>query len=281
MLKSSRLTANPPAATTIPHIILHVFNSFHSAFNVFGIAQEYRHCPSYDPDSFLSPNELSDAKSHMTVDHCTDTIFMPPPWLFQTMSVWRLMTWMLMGSKQKSITEVNRLISSVITHFNAHTELKWFDASEEDLWSDHIFHKDGWMETSVSIEVPTHDCNPDGNGQTFTVPSFSYHKLTTVIKTAFSSHTLRFFHLAPFQCVWQSPVTGKEQWLYDELYTSDAWIKAHDEVQKQRHDDGCTLEQVIAGLMLSSDAMHLTQFGHALAWPVYLFFGNQSKYMQA
>jgi hypothetical protein len=41
------------------------------------------------------------------------------------------------------------------------------------------------------------------------------------------------------------------------------------------------LEQVIAGLMFWSDATHLAQFGNASAWPVYLFFGNQSKYAHA
>ena len=61
---------------------------------------------------------------------------------------------------------------------------------------------------------------------------------------------------------------------------SDAWITAHDDLQKQQRDDGCTLERVIAGLMFWSDATHLAQFGHASAWPVYLFFGNQSKYVR-
>ena len=75
-------------------------------------------------------------------------------------------------------------------------------------------------------------------------------------------------------------MTGAEQQLYDELYTSDAWNEAHDELQKQRRDDGCKLEKVIAGLMFWSDATHLAQFGSASAWPVYLFFGNQSKYLR-
>ncbi|KIK17393.1 hypothetical protein PISMIDRAFT_111544 [Pisolithus microcarpus 441] len=285
------VAADPPAARCIPCVILHVFDSFHSAFNVFGIARKYHHHPSYDPDSFLSPDELSDARSHMTADNRAETNPMPPPWPFQTMSVWRLMRWMLSSSKQKSEAEVSRLVSTVITaddfwledlrNFNAHMELKRFDMSEEDHQADHVFRKDGWTETSVSIEIPTRDCNPDGNGQTFNVPSFFYHKLTAAVEAAFSKCTSRFFHLTPFRCIWQSPVTGKEQWLYDELYTSDTWIKAHDKVQKQRCDDGCTLERIIAGLMFSSDAMHLTQFGHASAWPVYLFFGNQSKYMWA
>ncbi|KIK21882.1 hypothetical protein PISMIDRAFT_103271, partial [Pisolithus microcarpus 441] len=69
--------------------------------------------------------------------------------------------------------------------------------------------------------------------------------------------------------------------LYDKLYTSDAWHTAHDDVQKQRREDDCTLERVIAGLMFWSDSTHLTQFGHATVWPVYLFFGNLSKYKHA
>ena len=32
--------------------------------------------------------------------------------------------------------------------------------------------------------------------------------------------------------------------------------------------------------MFWSDATHLAQFGNASAWPIYLFFGNQSKYIQ-
>ena len=65
------------------------------------------------------------------------------------------------------------------------------------------------------------------------------------------------------------------------ICTSDLWIKAQDELQKQRQPDGCNLKQVIAGLMFSSDSMQLAQFGHTSAWPIYMSFGNLSKYIQA
>lgn len=74
----------------------------------------------------------------------------------------------------------------------------------------------------------------------------------------------------PFKHIWISP-SGHEQHLYDELYTSDAWSKVHDEVQKQWRTDNCQLEQVIAGMMFWSDSTQLAQFGHASAWPIYLF----------
>ena len=47
---------------------------------------------------------------------------------------------------------------------------------------------------------------------------------------------------------------------------------------KQRRDDSC---QLVIGLMFWSDSTHLAQFGHALGWPVYLFFRNLSKYAWA
>lgn len=72
-------------------------------------------------------------------------------------------------------------------------------------------------------------------------------------------------------------MTGKMQRIYDELYSSEEYHK----VQRQRRSDDCQLERVIASMMFWSDATCLAQFGHATAWPIYLFFGNLSKYRRA
>ena len=66
--------------------------------------------------------------------------------------------------------------------------------------------------------------------------------------------------------------------MYNKLYMTEAWNKAHDEIQKQRQMDGWKLERVIASIMLWLDLMQLAQFSHASAWPVYLLFSNLSKY---
>lgn len=68
------------------------------------------------------------------------------------------------------------------------------------------------------------------------------------------------------------------QRIYDELYSSDVWIEAHASLQRQREDAGEALEYALAGLMLWSDSTHLANFGSASLWPIYLYFGNQSKY---
>ncbi|KIO00575.1 hypothetical protein M404DRAFT_152488 [Pisolithus tinctorius Marx 270] len=112
----------------------------------------------------------------------------------------------------------------------------------------------------------------------FTVPGLLYCQLVAVICSTFTEDNAKWFHLTPFRWVWRSAITGCEMWLYDELYTSDAWNRAHDKLQKQSCSNGCKLECVIAGLMFWPNATHLTQFGDASAWPIYLFFGNQSKY---
>ena len=83
----------------------------------------------------------------------------------------------------------------------------------------------------------------------------------------------------------QSPITGVEQRVYGELYNSDAFIKEHHRVQNCSRpppdDPGCRLEKVIAALMFWSDSTHLTNFGTAKLWPIYLFFGNLSKYIRS
>ncbi|KIM60972.1 hypothetical protein SCLCIDRAFT_123103 [Scleroderma citrinum Foug A] len=136
---------------------------------------------------------------------------------------------------------------------------------------------DGWKtNVDIKIQVPLCKKCSEGTEKTFTVPDLAYRPLVSVIRAAFTDPVSQWFHLTPFKHIWKSPVTGREQRLYDELYTSDAWNKAHNDLQKQQRED--SLERVIAGLMFWSDGTHLAQFGHATAWPVYLFFGNLSKY---
>ena len=120
--------------------------------------------------------------------------------------------------------------------------------------------------------------NHEGNGQKFTVGDLLHRPILNVIQAVSAEALSKSFHLTPFKWVWKSPVTGREQRVYDELYASDAWNEAHDEIMKQRREDGCKLERVVAGLMFWSDSTRLAQFGHASAWPIYLFFGNLSKY---
>lgn len=288
---------DPP--TSLPaRVILHVFDSIRTSFNKFGIAREYRHRPSYDPDAFVSADQLSNIHPcDLVTDDVQDGLHSGyptsrlPPWPWKNMSIWRLMSWMMTGSDQKSQPEVTRLVKDVMNaedfdvhdlrHFDARTEMNRFNVSEDSADTISILENDGWKQAGVEIMVPSREKNLNGNGHSFSVSGLFYRPLNAVIRAAFSERSSKWFHLTPFKRLWKSPVTGQEQRLYDELYTSDAWIQAHDELQKQRRDDGCKLERVVAGLMFWSDSTRLAQFGNASAWPLYLFFGNMSKYVRS
>jgi hypothetical protein len=51
-------------------------------------------------------------------------------------------------------------------------------------------------------------------------------------------------------------------------------------IQAHIHESGndCDAEVAILAVLLWSDSTHLTNFGTASLWPVYLFLGNISKY---
>jgi hypothetical protein len=66
--------------------------------------------------------------------------------------------------------------------------------------------------------------------------------------------------------------------VHGELYMSPAYLEAQREIQEYPGEPGCDLPRVVVALMFWSDATHLTSFGNAKLWPLYLFFGNESKY---
>ena len=213
------------------------------------------------------------------------------------------------GTHAKSAPKVNRLVKDVfqapdfspedLRGFDARAQTARLDAAAKQLPSGDPIGQDKWKCTDMEIIVPTREKNQGGNsGQLFSIHGLYYQPIMDVVRSVFAKRSSRAFHLMPFkkvrqpptvephthillQKVWKSPITGKEQQVYDELYTSDTWNKAQDEIMKQRRTDNCKLERVIAGLMLWSDLTRLAQFRHASAWPIYLFFGNASKHAQA
>ena len=71
---------------------------------------------------------------------------------------------------------------------------------------------------------------------------------------------------------------GRHVCVYSEAYTSPQMLDAHKEVNGLLKDGD--YEHVVIPLMLWSDATQLANFGNASLWPIYLYFGNQSKYVR-
>ena len=280
----------PVPPKPLPMVYLIVTNPLTTALNTFGIFRKYLFHPSYDPDSVVDPGDLSNLTTHAlpSPSLAPSKTNQEPPWPFRNMSTWRLTKWMNTRSWLKSEGEVNRLVNEVLNtpdfhakdlqNFSAHQANGCLDAAEKTNPLD-----DNFQVASVTIEVPTGEPSDSETSRPYSVPGLHYRKLLNVIKAAFQDPLSRHFHLTPFSLIHRSPVTGVEQRVYSELYHSDAFIKEHNRVQNRSQpppdDPGCKLEKVIAALMFWSDSTHLTNFGTAKLWPVYLFFGNLSKYI--
>jgi len=281
------------APRPLPRIRLVVRDTIRTVANVFGLWREYLHRPSYDPDDSVALNSLavlpgdpsasdsrSDGEETMAGSH-TGT---PAP---SNISVDLLLHWQNSGSSTKSHAEIDRLVE--ILHdpeFSIDDFPKNFSAAREnrkrDQQEETSPHLKGFQETTVKIEVPSGDKNV--KSQFVDIPGLHFRKLTTAIQAAFTSPLASKFHYSPFKLFHQSPKSGEQQRVFSELYNSDAFIKEHDSVQRAPlppDDPHCKREKIVAGLMFWSDSTHLTNFGMAKIWPIYMFLGNLSKYVRA
>lgn len=142
--------------------------------------------------------------------------------------------------------------------------------------------KDGWHESEVTIQVPDGKEHADDDSiPRYVVPGLHHRSITAIIQSVFQDPASQCFHYTPFKSFWKRTKTSPAQRVYDELYSSDAMIDAHLKLQQSPPELGCELERVVASLMYWSDSTHLANFGTASLWPLYLFFGNQSKSLRS
>ena len=99
------------------------------------------------------------------------------------------------------------------------------------------------------------------------------------MKSVFTDSVFSTFHMTPFEQFWTT-ADGRSVWVYSEAYMSPRMLDAHEETNSLLRDPEDNYERVIASLMIWSDTTHLANFGDASLWPVYLFFGSQSKYIR-
>ncbi|KAG2052923.1 hypothetical protein BDR06DRAFT_1009062 [Suillus hirtellus] len=271
-----------PARTRIQQVLLTLRDSLQTVFNSCGLCRLYPRRPSFKPNKFIQSSLL--ARSCPTTIQGMDSlpnVFLPP-YPFSNMTVYRLMSWMNSGSHLKSEAEIQRLVKDVLQAdefdvkdlegFSVRKSLRELDKDEG---GDRITFPDDWVETNVTINIPKRS-NEEGPVP-YIIPSFHYRPLVEVIRAAFADVQASTFHLLPFKCLWKDALDDHQERIFDELYTSNVWLEAQNELQKLPKEPSCSLERVVAGLMFFSDATHLANFGTAKAWPLYLYFGNLTK----
>ncbi|KAE9389208.1 hypothetical protein BT96DRAFT_1025149 [Gymnopus androsaceus JB14] len=117
-------------------------------------------------------------------------------------------------------------------------------------------------ELAPKLEVPVH-----------------HQQLTEVLKTSFEGNTFFEFHIKPYKQFWKPSDDEPAQRVISESYSSTRALEIEREVYKSLPKPADpNIETIIAWAMLWSDSTHLANFGTASLWPIYLYFGNLSKY---
>jgi hypothetical protein len=285
--------------------------------NSFGIYRVYKSGePSFTPDDNFRIGNVSDGPNFIqdqpqarstwaspfgtnltNPDRPSDSEITPSYLPFKNMSIFHLMQWFYDSSLTKSLSTLNDLVYKVLlapdfdvndlAGFDAAKEARRLDdhnppAGREDASSSTNPIKDGWTETTVPISVPCdgYSYASDTDAPIFYVKGLQYRKLLEVIKAAYEEPSVEQLHIAPYAEYWQPRPGSPPERIYSELYNTNAYIQEHEKIRSQQRP-GCQLEMVIAAIMISSDATHLTNFGSTSLWPIYLYLGNQSKYTRA
>ncbi|KAG6916065.1 hypothetical protein DXG01_008590 [Tephrocybe rancida] len=138
-----------------------------------------------------------------------------------------------------------------------------------------------WMESTVQISVPFHRFTDNPGARNYNIPGF-YHLIAVIQeKITTKKEDAVHFHLEPYKLLWHANNNQEPISLYREIYSSPAFLRVHQDLQQSPPELGCTLPRVVVGLMFWSDATHLTQFGNAKITPLYMYFGNESKYRRS
>jgi Plavaka transposase len=285
------MAANESPEGTSPSLFAHVGSRLRSLSTtsrpLFGLSRRYHagEMPSYDPEQQISLQDLSNIPDPTDPSHSTSQTFYPYP----NLNAFRLGDWFWNGGVQKSQASFRDLMDIVgapdfqpadvrgVQWDKINTEL---GAEDEREWMD---EDAGWTRTPVTISVPYQPrrgipSDPHGGPRDYVVGDFYHRSLVSIIREKLSGQDARLFHMEPYELLWHR-VNGQDPIrVQGELYTSPAFVDIHRELQESPGEPGCDLPRVIAALMFWSDVTHLTAFGNAKVWPLYLFFGNDSKY---
>lgn len=304
---ASQPASRPASRPASPLLPFH--RPLRSAFNKFGLSRFYPIAPSTLPD----PTEVVFEEG--TVPIATPTpperrrlkdILKPYPNLSSFLFDHQF--WTSSGSKSRN--DRNALRDVVVRDEFNPSDLKGvnFESIEKDLKKT---GGSGWRETLLTINVPkgvkltkaakraaateqsrlrlgepsTATLKQPVPGAPITVRDFQHRRICDIIRETFASDpAARSFHYHPYELKWKPPGSDSEERVHGELYNSEAWLEEDARVQSLTLDPSETdkdIPRAIAAMMLASDATGLGQFSTSKAWPIYIYFGNQSKYDRA
>jgi len=298
----------PILPTTSPEPEEHELLESRTEPDDFGLFRIYVTHPTVEPDVNANLDDVCDAPgletspnpssgrwwarfgsvATATVKKLGDNIYAP----FKNATTFRLMNWYHSGSGEMSVSRLNSLVKDVINpsdfqkedldNFSAKRELERLDNADDPSYP--FFNENVWKVSTVTIPLPAEGIKhaSENDAPVLEVPGVHHRNLVEAITTAFQDETAKKFHYTPHHLYWKPTPDGEPERVITELFNSDAFIGEYkDLLQRPPPSSGPHLETAIAAMMVWSDSTHLAEFGTASLWPIYLFFGNQSKYSRA
>ncbi|KAJ3534489.1 hypothetical protein NMY22_g6905 [Coprinellus aureogranulatus] len=214
---------------------------------------------------------------------------------FPNVSSFQLGDWFYNQGNQKSLKDFKALIRILKSPAFSVDDIKktpWtaifreLGKNKEDMsakkgeWVD----DSGWKTTEVAIEVPVHNRMAQGRGVERNVAGTLHHRsITSILEEKIRNQIAsQIFHFDGHELLWKpGEAEGSPEFrILSELYNSDAFLEAQNEVRHNPPPEigNCELPRVVVGLMYWSDATHLSTFSTSKLWPLYMVFGNESKY---
>jgi hypothetical protein len=250
------------------------------------ISQESVNRPSPNPFRIL---QVSAAPTAITQDGQVPNAHTPHKHPFKNDSVFELLKALHLNPSSKTtdgMDAIGRLISSgkvkadELTGFRARTELQRLDSFA----AKSMIAGGPWKTGSVKVKMPRmraskQPFSAEADAPDFEITGVHYRSLVDIITSKIQEAPSNSFLHTPFTEWWCPPGGATPTRIYGEAYSSDVAIKLFEEIKDipppPNHPD---VENALVLLTLGSDATHLASFGTASLWPVYVFFGNQSKY---
>lgn len=262
---------------------------FRTLMNKFGLSRVYtsEKLPSHDPEDPYSIDHVFQPHREGAQNHKLDNLFYPYP----NESSMRLGDWYWNHGAQKSREDFKQLLSIVGDPSFDTADLSGvaWDSINKELGGQHLDGNSdipewlngdhGWKSSSVTISVPFHGRSAIPGAKSYTVQGFHYRSLISILEEKLLDPVqAAHFHYEPYELLWRPPHKARDIKVHGELFTSSAFLDAHKELQESLPEPGCDFPRVVAAFMFSSDATQLCTFGDTKLWPLYVYFGNESKY---
>ena len=270
--------------------------TYQTQSNSFGLFRHYdkETLPTHDPEDIsedIAVSRPSATRAFVTMGHSqnVDNPFHPYP----NEASFRLGDWYWNQGALKSKLDFKHLLGIIGSSSFRPDDIrntKWSSidhtlgtlASDDDseCSSEWLDSNAGWKRATVTISVPIPRRSTAPGPSDYRVSDFYYRPLVSVIREqVLDPNYHHLFHYEPYELLWRR--SNIDIQVYGELYTSKTFLDAHHELLESPLEPGCALPRRIVALMFWSDATQLTSFGNAKLWPLYMFFGNQTKYKRA